>query len=228
MKQSRFVDDTPYRVKQYANNVSLMCDMAVTENGVPIIRPEKYNGCTDFVGFNYVRSLRHKAGRGVHFYLDDYQFERVWKRLEVNTLNLIGFSAVMTPEFSMYADWKKPVQKWNHFRKQVCGSYFQSYGLTVYPSINWSDDESFNWCFEGEPEGATVCVSAMGTFRHEESRKAFLKGYDAMLERLRPETILFYGKVPKECRGNIIRIEPFYTRLRVVGKQNEDEHGGGV
>lgn len=39
-------------------------------------------------------------------------------------------------------------------------------------------------------------------------------GYDAMLERLAPEKIIFYGNVPDECRGNIVRIKAFTDKFK--------------
>lgn len=39
--------------------------------------PEQYKKC-EWIGFNYAASTARRAGKGVHFFLDDYQFERVW------------------------------------------------------------------------------------------------------------------------------------------------------
>lgn len=41
-----------------------------------------------------------------------------------------------------------------------------------------------------------------------------LKGYKEMIERLQPETIIFYGRVPEECMGNIINIKSFQEKFR--------------
>ena len=34
-----------------------------------------------------------------------------------------------------------------------------------------------------------------------------------MLKRLEPTQIIFYGKVPDECKGNIIHIKPFSDKF---------------
>lgn len=94
------------------------------------------------------------------------------------------------------------------------GAYLQNMGITVYPTICWSDKKSLDWCFDGEPVGGCVAVSSVGTQMREEERQGFLYGFDAMMERLRPEVVLFNGKIPSECKGNIIRIEEFQKRLR--------------
>lgn len=37
----------------------------------------------------------------------------------------------------------------------------------------------------------------------------FLDGYFEMVERLQPTQIIFYGRVPDECKGNIVHIKQF-------------------
>ena len=95
-------------------------------------------------------------------------------------------------------------------------AYWQLHGMKVYPTIGWSDERSFDWCFDGEPVGGVISVSSVGTQRSRESKRLFLHGYDKMLERLEPSAIIFHGGVPEDCQnfgGNIIRIEPYYERI---------------
>ena len=37
-----------------------------------------------------------------------------------------------------------------------------------------------------------------------------------MLIRLEPETVIFYGQVPKECNANIIRIKAYQEKFKEV------------
>ena len=177
---------------------------------------EKVNMQTvcELISFNYVKSEEDKSHKGVHFFIDDYQFARVWNHPEdyINTLSQFGL--VLSPDFSLYADFPKAMQIYNHYRKHWLGAYWQSLGMTVVPTVCWSDEKSFEWCFDGEPVGGTVAVSSIGTQTGRETKKAFLKGYNEMMNRLKPETIIFYGHVPKECAGNIIRIKAFQENFR--------------
>lgn len=130
---------------------------------------------------------------------------------------LIGeFHSIMTPDFSLYTDYPKAVQIYNHYRKHWLGAYWQSLGMKVIPTLAWSDKESFNWCFDGTPKGATVAVSSVGTQRSKETKKLFLAGWEAMMNKLEPETIIFYGDVPVECMGNIIRVKSFQDKFKEV------------
>ena len=80
--------------------------------------------------------------------------------------------------------------------------------------ISWSMLDSFEGCFDGEPVGGAVAVSSVGAANSKAKKELFLAGYNAMIERLQPETILLYGKVPEECEGNIVQIKAFYERFR--------------
>jgi hypothetical protein len=103
---------------------------------------------------------------------------------------------------------------WNHYRKHYVGAVLQDAGITVYPTIAWSDEHSFDWCFDGEPVGGTVAVSSVGTLKNQDTKRLFLSGYSEMVRRLKPETVIFYGDVPPECDGgNIVRLEHFQTRF---------------
>ena len=120
---------------------------------------------------------------------------------------LLKFKYVLSPDFSMYTDYPKAMQMWKHYQKHWLGAYMEQYGIKVIPTIGWSDKESFKWCFDGEPKNSIVAVSSIGTQRYEESRKAFLEGYNKMLEVLKPTIILFWGNVTSELdKTNIIEM----------------------
>ena len=52
------------------------------------------------------------------------------------------------------------------------------------------------------------------TAKDRAAKAAFLRGDEAMCERLSPSEIIFYGSVPDECRGNIIHIKSFQDKFR--------------
>lgn len=204
-----------YRDVRFCHNVELFGPLESTpENGIPILKPERWVP-VEFIPFNFAKTCKDRSGKGIHFFLDDYQFERAWNKAPETISLLSEFDAVMSPDFSTYVDWPVPVQRWNHYRKHCVGAYLQQkLGITVYPSISWSDEASFDWCFEGEPVGGCVAISSVGTQRNPDYKRGFLYGYDAMLERLQPETIIFHGKVPEECRGTIVRVKSFQDKFR--------------
>lgn len=177
---------------------------------IPRLVPAHLNDRIPWIPFNSVMSDRRKEAHGVHFFIDDYLFQRAWNDPCRYAHLLSGYQAVMTPDFSMFTDYPVAVQLYNHWRKHQLGAYWQSLGLTVIPSICWSDHDSYAWCFDGEPVGGTVAVSSVGTQKNPLARTLFLDGYAEMMRRLQPEKIIFFGDVPAECTGCIEPHEPYY------------------
>lgn len=108
----------------------------------------------------------------------------------------------------------KAVQIWNHYRKHWLGAYWQGNGITVIPTISWSDESSFEWCFDGEPVGGAVAVSSVGTQLNKRAAELFRLGYDEMLRRLNPSTIYFYGLVPEGISGPIVHVAAFQEQIK--------------
>ena len=180
----------------------------IGEYDIPEIESIQFNNA-EFIGFNYARNAKEPENKAVHFFLDDYQFTRVWTEPDRYIPMLQRFKYVLTPDFSLYTDFPKPLQIYNHYRKHWIGAYWQMYGINVIPTICWSDQKSFEWCFDGEPTQSVVAVSSVGTQNNKEKKRCFLDGYHEMVERLQPTQIIFYGRVPDECKKNIIHIKQF-------------------
>lgn len=146
------------------------------------------------VGFNYARTLaKESADVGIHFFLDDYQFERVWRQPEAYTETLRRFSCVLTPDFSTYSDMPMPMQMWNVYRSRAVGRYWQDQGLTVIPTLQWAEPSSYAYCLTGLPEGATVAVSTVGVRKDPMAVALWRRGMEQALEWVHPERVLHYG-----------------------------------
>lgn len=186
------------------------------EYSIPQIEPVHDIDISEWIGFNYVKSYKKQADKiGVNFFLDDYQFERVWNEPGRYTEFLKAFGVVLSPDFSLYMDFPKAIQLYNHYRKHWCAAYWQEKGLTVIPTIAWSDKNSFEWCFDGEPQGGIVAVSNVGCMRSKATRQAFMEGYNEMLTRLQPSKILMFAQKMDDYKGNVEQI--IYELFR--GKQ---------
>ena len=200
-------------LKRNGHNLALSAEFAhegVGEYGIPALQPVHLDHRLEWIRFNHAPREPHRDRYGVQFFIDDYLFQRVWHDPSRYALFLMEFAAVLTPDFSMYTDYPKAVQVYNHWRKHLLGAYWQRLGMTVIPTIGWVGRESFSWCFDGEPIGGTVAISSVGTQKNREARKMFLEGYDEMLRRLKPQKIIFFGSVPSECEGNIERHDAYY------------------
>lgn len=205
-----------YRTCRNYENLEKKIYPGVPPLGIPEILPAEFDDSKvkEFRGFNYALSASERASVGCHFFLDDYQFMRLWRSPDRYIETLKEFACVLSPDFSLYADWPKAVQIYNHYRKHWLARYLQDHGVKVIPTICWSDASSYKWCFDGEPTESPVAVSSVGCLADPHSKQLFLEGYAEMLRRLRPSRIIFYGTVPEECEGPIYAVDPFYRRLR--------------
>lgn len=180
---------------------------------IPVLQPTPPSERVEWISFNCASTALGRERLGVHFFVDDYIFQRTWNDPRRYLQLLQGFRAAMSPDFSLFTDYPKAVQIYNHFRKHLLGAYWQSAGLTVIPSICWSDHASYEWCFDGEPRGGCVAVSSVGTQKNGAARQLFMDGYNEMMARLRPAKVIFFGDVPVGCGGEIERHEAFYRAV---------------
>lgn len=62
-------------------NTEKMIFPGVGKYGIPAIKPETDIRIDklEWIPFNYALSAKDRGSKGVHFYCDDYQFERVWR-----------------------------------------------------------------------------------------------------------------------------------------------------
>jgi len=151
-----------------------------------------------------------------HFYLDDYRFEPTWNRIEPSWRHVSGYFATMTPVFSLYASWPTALQIWNTYRSRWLGRYWQERGCNVIPTMNWSDEASFDFCFDGVPQGQVLSIS-VADLRRPHVEKRFRDGLDAMLERLSPRLLLVYGQLPFALDCPVLEFAPAWCELRKLG-----------
>lgn len=202
--------------------------------GIPIIRPVHARdldlSALEWIGFNYAKSTPAvlRGSKGLHFFVDDYQFERVWRTPLAYVGMLQQFGAVLSPDFSPYADWPPAVQHYNHYRKHWLGRYWQDQGIVVVPTITWSSPDTLDWAFDGEPRGGVVALSATGMHKNQLGIDWLMEGYQAMMARLEPELILWRGRVPEEIQrvdgGRILKLPNYadkFDRMREERKAAE-------
>lgn len=110
------------------------------------------------------------------------------------------YYALLSPDFSMFTDMPKSLQIYSVFKNRWCGAYWQSLGSRVIPTISWGDESSFDFCFDGVEEGATVAVC---TYYRENCEEEFMLGYNRMMEVIKPRSIICYDEPFPSMKGNI-------------------------
>lgn len=179
---------------------------------IPEIKPEHLPEITEWIGFNYMLSEKNPEGKGVHCFLNDYQFERLWNAPDRYIEKLSRFACIASPDFSPYGDMPFCLQLFNHYRKHWVGRYLQEHGVHVIPTIRASTDpRSKIFYLDGEPIGGDVIISSMYT-TGEAARKIYQQEYDAMFDTLQPERVYIYGKQYGWERGVITSVKTFVEK----------------
>ena len=146
----------------------------------------------DLIGFNYAKSSK-TFETGIHFYVDDYQFERVWNYPEKYVDVLAQYQCILSPDFSLYMDMPMPMKIWNIYRSRQIGAYYQSRGIRVIPTISWAEPETYEFCFRGIPKESIVSISTVGVMEKKESVEIWKDGTKEMIRQIEPKAILIYG-----------------------------------
>lgn len=171
---------------------------------MPTIRNDKFIP-DDLIGFNYAKSSTNKSC-GIHFYIDDYQFERVWNYPEKYIDVLREYDCILSPDFSLYMDMPMPMKIWNIYRSRQIGAYYQSKGIKVIPTISWAEPETYQFCFKGIPKGSIVSVSTIGVKENKDALSVWQDGMREMISQIEPKTILVYGgKLDFDYKGITVK-----------------------
>ena len=163
---------------------------------------------------------RKKISEGctISTFLDDYHLERLWNQpiRYGNRFLSLKVANVMSPDFSLLIGMPLPMLMWNTFRSRLVGNAWQNMGLNVIPTITWSDEKSFPFCFNGVAKGSVVAISDVGIQNNEE-RYYFDLGYHRMLEVIKPKQILFMsGKKNRHLyeHPDVVFLDSFFTKRK--------------
>ena len=177
-------------------NWFLLDGLELTPAGNPVTKalPLPF-GVDHLIGFNELLTCKHPENAGVHFFLDDYQFERFWRQPQRYLDALAKFPLVLGPTFSMYLDFPEPMQRWNHYRNQFLVAWLQSKGVCAIQTPGWAAPDSYGWCFDGISKGGAVAVSSLGNLCSQHHKRRFQARLCRHAGRLRTggDSVLWQG-----------------------------------
>ncbi len=166
-------------------------------------------------------------------YIDDQFFDgpksSIWT-FSNNALSVIKhFKGIITPDFSTYVDFPKPMLLYNTYRMRAFGYWIGNNGKEVINNVRWGYDDTYQYSFDGIEKDSTVAIGTVGgSPRKLVDRERFELGFYEMIGVLTPKTIIVYGSANYSCfdkvRGKGIEIieYPSHTNLAFKkGKINE-------
>lgn len=203
-------------------NDHIIFDDQLDKYDIPIIFKDDIE-IPKFLGEYTNNMIPNWNGGAMHFFLDDYRFNSIWSNPDgmIERIKANNVKTVLSPDFSVYNDYPLAMQLWNTYRNRVIGAYMQYKGLKVIPTVEWSTERSYDFCFLGVEKGSTVAVSNIGTVKSKDSepRKIWYQGYLKMLEVLEPERVVCYGDMPPSLL-NLVETICYPTRWKgIISKQ---------
>lgn len=190
-------------------NLSRRFFAEVNKHDMPYINPVYGLPQVDrFVEFDYCQRLRSdrvdRSNIAVHFFEDDYKFERAWTCPDRYGMMLKEFGYILGPDFSVYNNFPFPMRLYNIYRNAWLTKYWQEEcRITVVPTVMWGDASSWDWCFDHYPMNSIVAVSNVGCQSSQEDKDYFMNGYNVMLEKLHPTKILVFTRNFAKLPGNV-------------------------
>ena len=146
----------------------------------------------DLIGFNYMLTSKDKEN-GIHCFVDDYQFERLWNDPYRHLDKIKEFDCFLTPDFSLYLDMPMAMKIWNVYRSRLIGQFMQNNGVTVIPTISWAESDTFEFAFAGIKKGSVVAISTIGVKTNGTAMRVWRDGVEERMKRLQPSAILVNG-----------------------------------
>ena len=120
----------------------------VGEYGIPLVSDNISSLPTEILPFNIALQLpvEQRENTWVHFYIDDYQFERIWNNPFRYLDILKQFKGVIGPNFSMFANMPKAISIFNLYRNNTLCNFYKQNGVEIIP---WKSlySQTLRWFF---------------------------------------------------------------------------------
>jgi len=152
----------------------------------------------------------------IGFFVDDSRFEVVWNEAvsALYKFDNIKPKALLTPNFSLWANEPKPFQILAWYKTMWCGRYWQEAGYKIIPTLNWSDESSHEFCFLGLPKNMKTAIIQTRNIKTKKEFENFRNGVRYMKENFEIEKLFVYGTKNKEVEKylsgtNWVRIQPW-------------------
>ena len=180
--------------------------------GIPLLLRDDFTP-NDLImyGTEVVNSKKEIEGKTIHFFLDDYKFEPLWNKPLKTLPRIRNVGYALSPDFSLFTDYPLIVQMWNVYRSRYLARFWQDNGIRVIPSMSWSNEESYDFCFKGVEKNSPVAISTVG-LRGKEPKEIFCKGFEEMCRQLEPSKLIVYGETePLDFKSYIKEVHHYNT-----------------
>jgi hypothetical protein len=88
-----------------------------------------------------------------------------------------------------------PPNLFNVYRNRLITRHWQEFDLRVIFCISWGLEDTFDYCFDGIPQGAIISIKSCGEFVMRELQEAWMAGFEQLCDRLQPKQIVCCNKL---------------------------------
>lgn len=167
-----------------------------------------------YVPFNCLKKC-NTTHACVHFYIDDYRFNRVWQNLEHYMEMFVKYDVVISTDNSVFLDVPLIDNMCNVFKNRVFTAVGQRMGVNVIPSFSCGNPKDIDLYCDGLPDGGCIAVGGMGTNKNRSERAIFKYCVREMCERKHPNLLLIYGNnTDLDLDIPVVRIPTYVENLR--------------
>ena len=180
-----------YRSMRSYENLQKVIFEGVGEYSIPVLRPVRDLPVDNWIGFNFAKGCDDPKAHGVHFFLDDYQFERFWNDPFRYLGRLKLFAGVIEPDFSTCLDFPVALKAYSVYRNQALGSFLQRNGILCVPNVRC--EPGLPWMLDGTPRRSSIAIGARAAIKKPSDREALMNAARYAVEVLEPTEIIWYG-----------------------------------
>lgn len=135
-----------------------------------------------------------------HFFVHDYQFERMWAQPDKYLPFLKQIGQGIGPDYSMYLYMHPAELIINKTRNFLAAFYLQKHGLPLIPNACCGDAQTLDWAFDGLPEHSVLALSSQSCMKDGIAKQALLNGIHTLVRQKHPEKLLVYGDFPDQWK----------------------------
>lgn len=168
----------------------------VGKYGFPQLKAQRYIPEGIPLPINYLKSSNERKQYWFHCFIEDNQFERLWKNFYKYAPMVREAAGLICTDFSLYRDDDEEIIIRNCLRNRTMAYAFQELGQKVIPTAGFGGESTWEWCFDGLPEYSTLAITTNGTLSNPEVRRLFVGGLDALLKTKHPSNLVICGKYP--------------------------------
>ena len=169
----------------------------------------------------------------IHTYIDDQYFDSKNNSIWLNPYDALKiichYDGIITPDFSTYLDFPLPLKLLNTYKMRSFGLFCFENNIKVINNVRWGYKDSYDYSFSGLPSNSILSIGTVASgLNHNENKKIFNDGFNELIKRKRPHTIIIFGSdncgAIRNARNNGIKIIQFDSNKAAYFKRKKALH----